>query len=209
MDIEKVYKKLEQRQQQPPIIDNAGEFLPSAVILPLVEENGGLSVLFEVRSETLNRQPGEICFPGGRMEPSETPLEAAVRETAEELTLPRQCIRVLGPLPIIASPIGVMLYPYVGLLSPNCNICPSKQEVAECFTVPLAALLQMEPIIGKMELGTRPGGDIPAGVLPEDYPSDWKSRHFYPVWFYRYEHRVIWGLTGRVLATFLDVCRSV
>lgn len=209
MDIEKLYDKLEQRQQQPPTIDNAGEFLQSAVILPLVEENGELSVLFEVRAETLNRQPGEICFPGGRIEPAETPLDAAIRETSEELTLSRQCVRVLGPLPIVTSPIGVMLFPYVGLLSNGCDILPSKQEVAECFTVPLASLLQIEPIIGKMELATRPVGDIPAGVLPEDYSLDWKRRHVYPVWFYRYENRMIWGLTGRVLANFLDICRSV
>jgi 8-oxo-dGTP pyrophosphatase MutT (NUDIX family) len=209
MDIDKLYGKLKQRQLEQPIIDNGGEFLESAVILPLIEENGGLSVLFEVRAQSLNRQPGEICFPGGRIEPGETPLAAAVRETTEELTMDKACIHVLGPLPIVASPIGVMLFPYVGLLAGSCKIRPSKQEVAECFTVPLAYLLQTEPVIGKMEMATRPLADIPADVLPDGYSPDWKRRHTYPVWFYRYEQRVIWGLTGRVLATFIDVCRSI
>jgi 8-oxo-dGTP pyrophosphatase MutT (NUDIX family) len=209
MDIERLYQKLQQRQLEQPIIDNAGEFLESAVILPLVEENGKLSVLFEVRAQSLKRQPGEICFPGGRIEPRETSMAAAIRETVEELTLPKECIRVLGPLPIVASPIGVMLFPYVGVLSSSCTIRPSKQEVEECFTVPLSYLLQTKPVIGKMELATRPLADIPPGFMPDGYSPDWKRRHTYPIWFYRYENRVIWGLTGRVLATFLDVCRLI
>lgn len=209
MDIEGLYQKLQQRHREEPIIDNGGEFLESAVILPLVEENGSWSVLFEVRAQSLKRQPGEICFPGGRIEPKETPVMAAVRETAEELTLSQECIRVLGPLPIVASPIGVMLFPYVGVLSGSCKIRPSKQEVEECFTVPLSYLLQTQPVVGKMELATRPLSDIPPGFLPEGYSLDWKRRHAYPIWFYRYNERVIWGLTGRVLAAFLDVCRLI
>ena len=205
---EMLYKKLQQQLQlQKEIIDNAGEYLPSAVLVPLVEEQGELSVLFEVRAQTLNRQPGEICFPGGRIEPGESPQAAAVRETTEELTLRRADIQVLGQLPVVISPIGVMLYPYVGIVSGK--VRPSKQEVAECFTVPLSYLLYTEPVIGHMELATRPLLDIPPDFLPEDYSPDWKRRVSYPVWFYRYEAHVIWGLTGRVLYTFLETCRRL
>lgn len=209
MDIDKLYQTLEQRRRQAPVLDNGGEFLESAVIVPLIEENSGLSLLFEVRAQTLNRQPGEICFPGGRIEAGETPLAAAVRETTEELALNKDCIRVLGPLPVVASPIGVMLFPYAGVLSGACRIRPSKAEVAECFTVPLDYLLQTEPVVGRMETATRPLAGIPAGVLPDGYPAGWKRRHSYPVWFYRYEERVIWGLTGRVLAAFLEICKQI
>ena len=61
-----------------------------AVLCPLVERPDGLHLLFEVRSAALHRQPGEVCFPGGRMEAGETPEQCALRETEEELAIPRQ-----------------------------------------------------------------------------------------------------------------------
>ncbi|NEU34154.1 CoA pyrophosphatase, partial [bacterium LRH843] len=62
------------------------EFLQFAVLVPLVQKQDELHVLFEVRAHHLRRQPGEICFPGGKIEPNDsTPQDAAVRETTEEL----------------------------------------------------------------------------------------------------------------------------
>ena len=60
-----------------------------AVLVPVVEWNGKLHLLFEVRSDALRRQPGEVCFPGGRMEEGESPTQCALRETEEELAIPR------------------------------------------------------------------------------------------------------------------------
>ena len=54
-----------------------------AVMVPLLKQKDGIHVLFEKRSSRLNRQPGEICFPGGARDGDETPLENAVRETSE------------------------------------------------------------------------------------------------------------------------------
>ena len=65
-----------------------------AVLCPLVERPDGLHLLFEVRSAALHRQPGEVCFPGGRMEAGETPEQCALRETEEELAIPRQEVEV-------------------------------------------------------------------------------------------------------------------
>lgn len=207
MNVQKLYQELRRCLPQQPHIDNAGDYLASAVVLPLVEDKGEISVLFEVRSQQLNRQPGEVCFPGGRIEAGESPLAAAVRETAEELTISKDNVDILGPLPIIASPIGVLLFPFVGILS-SAEISPSNVEVAECFTIPLSFLLNTQPVIGHMEVATRPLADIPFEMLPDDYSRRWKRRAAYPVWFYRYETRVVWGLTARVLATFLEACRN-
>lgn len=207
MDNAYIKKMRQQLKNSQPIIDNAGEYLPSAVIVPLVEEQGELKVLFEVRAQNLTRQPGEICFPGGRIELGESPMAAAIRETAEELTLNKDSIQIIGTLPVVASPIGVMLFPFIGLLTGP--IQPSKAEVAECFTVPLAYLLKTDPVVGHMELATRPLPDIPIELLPGGYSPKWKRRATYPVWFYRYQGYVIWGLTGRVLCIFLEACKRV
>ncbi len=59
----------------------------SAVMIPLIKENDGYHILFEVRSNKLSQQPGEICFPGGRREQDETSMETSIRETCEELLI--------------------------------------------------------------------------------------------------------------------------
>ena len=93
-------------------IENESDYLSSAVLVPLVRREGRLGVLFEVRSAALTWQPGDICFPGGRIELDDAgPEAAAVRETREELSLPDDAVDVIGPLNTMVSPIGVMIYP--------------------------------------------------------------------------------------------------
>ena len=89
-----------------------------AVLCPLAEGPGGPELLFEVRSASLRRQPGEVCFPGGQVEPGETPEETALRETEEELAIPRREIELLGRPDFICSQAGFLLQPVLGLVSP-------------------------------------------------------------------------------------------
>lgn len=188
---------------------NYNEYFSAAVLVPLIWQNGQISVLFQVRSIQLSWQPGEICFPGGRIESEDgSPQAAAVRETQEELALSANEIQVLGPLEEIISSIGVRLYPFVGFLSPLEAIIPSKNEVEEVFTVPLEYLLQNEPRIGHMEMGTRPLDDFPYSLIQE-YSKDWRARKTYQVLFYEYEKYVIWGLTAQVLQEFLEICKTM
>lgn len=88
-----------------------------AVLCPLVEQTDGLHLLFEVRSAAV-QQAGETCFPGGRMEPGETPADCALRETEEELAIPPAEIRLLGEGDFICSQRGFLLRPLPGLVSP-------------------------------------------------------------------------------------------
>ena len=82
-----------------------------AVLVPLVEWQGRTHVLFEVRADTLRRQPGEVCFPGGRMEPGESPTECAFRETWEELGIPASAIRPIARLDGVYLPSDGLMHP--------------------------------------------------------------------------------------------------
>lgn len=189
--------------------DRYNEYFNAAVLVPLIWEKDQLSVLFEVRSPHLSWQPGEICFPGGRIEPLDSSLlSAAVRETTEELGLAIDQIQILGSLHEVVSPIGVRLYPFVGYLTDAGHINPSPGEVSEVFTVPLEFLLTAEPIIGHMERCTRPLDDFPFELLP-GYSENWQRRKNYQVLFYKYNQYVIWGLTAQVLHNFLEIYKKV
>ena len=83
MELEKLKRSLLERT--PGLMDATGQY---SVLVPLVEGEGGLSLLYEVRAGSLRRQPGEVCFPGGRLEGAESPEECALRETWEELGIP-------------------------------------------------------------------------------------------------------------------------
>ena len=189
-------------------IENESDYLSSAVLVPLVRREGRLGVLFEVRSAALTWQPGDICFPGGRIELDDAgPEAAAVRETREELSLPDDAVDVIGPLNTMVSPIGVMIYPFAAYIRDFDLIRPNHGEVSEVFVAPLDYLLAVEPLTAHMEVATRPLPDFPLNLLEASYARDWKRRTTYPVMFYQYGGHVIWGLTARVLYGFLNVCR--
>ena len=116
------------------------EILPvkrrNAVLIPLVEKEGEIHILFEVRQAGI-RQGGEICFPGGMIEEGETAEEAAVRETAEELLIPEEKIEVIAPMHIMSGPGGARIYSCLGILHEYQGTY-SIQEVDHTFTVPLS-----------------------------------------------------------------------
>jgi hypothetical protein len=134
-------------------------------------------------------------------------MAAAIRETSEELGISTSKITVLGTLNDIASNIGVMLFPIIGYISGEAELKPNAKEVAKVFTVPLQYLLAAEPVIGNMEMATRPKQEFPFTLLP-NYAHDWMVRAAYQVYFYQYKEYVIWGLTAKVLRDFLENYRS-
>jgi len=169
-----------------------------AVLCPLAETPEGLSLLFEVRAPQL-RQGGEVCFPGGRMEAGETPVLCALRETEEELSIPRREVTVLGTPDFICNPRGFLLQPVLGLVSPAgmAAMRPSPAEVEEAFTVPLAFLRETPPEVWEYELAPQVPEDFPYGPvgIARDYP--WSPGHTeVPIW--HYQGHVIWGMTARL-----------
>lgn len=170
-----------------------------AVLVPLVEDPEGLRVLFEVRAGTV-RQPGEVCFPGGKAEEGETAEACALRETFEELSVPASAIRVLGKSDFLVHQRGFLLQPVIGLISPAgmAAVRPSEVEVAEVFTAPASLFEDTPPEVYRYALEPRPPEGFPyeaIGIAP-DYP--WGAGAVdVPVW--RYENHVIWGITARIL----------
>ena len=98
MDLEKLKRSLLGRT--PGLMDATGQY---SVLVPLVEREGGLSLLYEVRAGSLRRQPGEVCFPGGRLEGAESPEECALRETWEETGLTLTSYRYRGLVTFISN----------------------------------------------------------------------------------------------------------
>jgi 8-oxo-dGTP pyrophosphatase MutT (NUDIX family) len=114
----------------------------AAVLVPLYCHDGELHAVFTKRREDLRRHPGEISFPGGRREAGDAGLaETAMRETEEEIGLPREAVSLLGalqPTPTIAT--GYAVYPFVGLIEPGHAWTPSPREVAQVIELSLRAL---------------------------------------------------------------------
>ena len=192
------WKELEQALQSrtPGLMDATGRY---AVLVPLVEGEDGLSLLYEVRSGTLRRQPGEVCFPGGRMEGTESPEACALRETWEELGIPPETIRVLGRLDFIAHRANFIMYPILarvdrsGVDQMRC----SPAEVGETFQIPLKHLMTHPPLEYSYTLTPRTDENFPYELLGISRDYRWQpGGENVPV--YPWQGHAVWGLTGRI-----------
>ena len=190
----------------PKVQDVTGEY---AVLVPLVERPEGLCLLYEVRADTLGRQPGEVCFPGGRLEPGEDAVSCALRETWEELGIPPEGVEVLAPLDKVLHQSGFLMHPVLGRIDPAwlARVRPQEAEVAETFLAPLSYFLEEKPLCPSFPLVPQVGEDFPYAQIgfPQGY--DWKGARV-EVPIYTWEGRAIWGITGRVMKHLAEVLRG-
>jgi 8-oxo-dGTP pyrophosphatase MutT (NUDIX family) len=115
---------------------------PAAVLVPVVERADGLTVLLTQRAETLKHHPGQISFPGGRIEQSDAdPAAAAKREAFEEIGLDPGFVEVRGYLDNYLTITGYTVTPVVGFVRPGFSVQPDQVEVTEAFEVPLEFLM--------------------------------------------------------------------
>lgn len=150
----------------------------AAVLIPIMAREL-LTVLLTERTAHLTAHPGQIAFPGGKIELSDAgPLDAAMREVHEEIGLPASYIEVLGFLPPYSTGTGFHITPVVALVKPDFVLNPDPTEVADTFEVPLAFLLD----VNNHRIDSR----IWRG----------RERHFYAM---PYEHRYIWGATAGMI----------
>lgn len=116
--------------------------IPAAVLFPIILRDDGQTVLLTQRTAHLRDHAGQISFPGGRVEAEDlSPSHTALRETEEEIGLPRERIEILGFLPEYRTGTGFRVTPVVALVQPPFELQPDPFEVAEVFEVPLAFLL--------------------------------------------------------------------
>ena len=114
----------------------------AAVLVPIIAHPGGLTVLFTQRTAHLKAHSGQVSFPGGRAEPGDaSPDETALRESEEEIGLPRDRVEVLARLPEYFTRTGFRVTPVIGLIVPPVELVPDPREVESIFEVPLAFLL--------------------------------------------------------------------
>jgi coenzyme A diphosphatase NUDT7 len=175
-----------------------------SVLVPLVKKEDGLYLLYERRSTRMKTQPGESCFPGGHLEDGEDPLETALRETEEEIGIPRGRIELAGPGDILYGIANFTLYTYIGIIQEEDlqYLALEKDEVEEIFLIPLTAFFENPP--EKHLEQAKP-------VIPEDFPYarvgigkdyPWRVAKS-PIYIYEIEGRVIWGMTAFITRNVL------
>ena len=158
---------------------------PASVLVPLVTRPEGMSVLLTLRTEHLAAHAGQISFPGGRQEESDRDaIEAALRETEEEVGLPRDHVEVVGRLDTYVTSTGFEVTPVVGLVRAPYPVRLDPFEVAELFEVPLAFVID------------------PANRQRQSREYKGRQRTFYVL---PYQHRHIWGATAGMLVNLAEV----
>jgi 8-oxo-dGTP pyrophosphatase MutT (NUDIX family) len=192
-----------------------GKYGYYSVLLPLVERGGELRILYEIRSDNLRRQPGEISFPGGKLEPGETPEACAVRETCEELRIPRSSVEAIGPLNYIITYSNFTMYAFLGRIDAEAlsRSAPNPEEVKGVFEVPLRFFWENEPEVYVNEIRPAVAKDFPLEKIPFRNGYNWRSGEAaVPIYTYRDavsgEDFVIWGLTARLTQDFIRILRG-
>lgn len=161
----------------------------AAVLVPLYYHNDDYGIIFTKRSDTVYHHRGQMSFPGGGYEPQDVSLQhTALRESAEEIGLHPDHVRVLGPLDdLLTTNSNYLVRPFVGIIPYPYPFEIDRRETAFVIAVPLTFLRQHKP------------------EAEERREHDGRQVQSY---FFHYEGHVIWGATAKILMQFLDVLDS-
>ncbi|MGH2787041.1 MAG: NUDIX hydrolase [Actinomycetota bacterium] len=181
---ERLVQELDSRRPRRVYLRDARD---AAVLIPIIGSPEPTLVL-TVRTETLSSHSGQISFPGGSIDPGESSAEAALREAHEEVGIEPAAVEVLGELDSIPTYVsGYVIDPVVGWVHEPPDLVPNPAEVAEVLTIPIVDFVE----------------DIRAGAgfthAGQTYPTE--------AWIWN--DRVIWGVTARLMRSFLTLLSDV
>ena len=167
----------------PPLL--SGDDMPTtaevidAAVLIAITDRRDPGVILTQRTDTLRRHPGQVAFPGGRIDPEDADaIAAALRESEEEIALPRTAVEVVGTTDRFLTGTGYCIVPVVGVVPPDLPLMPHEAEVAAVFEVPLAFLLD------------------PANHRTMSAEWQGRARRFYEI---PWRDRRIWGATAGII----------
>ena len=154
----------------------------AAVLVPVLGAAPELRVVFTKRTDTLSRHAGEISFPGGLADPGEELAATALREAQEELGLAPADVELVGALPAVHTNVtGILIVPFVGFLWRDPLFTPNAAEIAGVLEFPLTTLIKA----GRLQAFRYDGRRFETHI-------------------YEMDGGLIWGATGRILASFIE-----
>lgn len=168
------------------VIEPIAPLTPAAVLVA-VTDRPRPGVILTQRTETLRKHAGQIAFPGGRLDPGEDAVAAALREAEEEIALARTTVQVVGPADRYVTITGFEVTPVIGVVPPDLPLSPSAAEVADWFEAPLDFLLD------------------PLNHVERTLDWQGRQRRYYEI---LWKDRRIWGATAAMIVNLAQRLRD-
>jgi len=168
------------------VLEPITELTPAAVLVAVTDRTQP-GVILTQRTETLRRHAGQVAFPGGRIDPGEDAVAAALREAEEEIALPRSAFELVGPVDRYVTVTGFQVTPVIGVVPPDLPLAPAAAEVADWFEAPLAFLLD------------------PANHQEREVDWQGQRRRYYEI---LWKDRRIWGATAAMIVNLAHRLRD-
>lgn len=159
-------------------LEGITQFRPAAVLVAVTEREGNPGVLLLHRPSNMRAHPGQIAFPGGKIDAGETPVEAALREAWEELGIHERDVRVIGPSDVYKTHSGYEITPVLAVVPADLEIRPNPTEVAQWFEAPAGFVLD------------------PENHDPQFVEWEGAMRAYYQI---QWQDHCIWGVTAALL----------
>lgn len=167
-----------------PCNEAVNDLKKAAVLIALVERQNGLHIILTKRASHLRHHPGQISFPGGRQEQTDSNLQqTALRETEEEIGLAKEDLSLFGCQPTLVTNSGFIVTPYLAFIRRDHTLKIDRQEVQSTFELPLAFILQRKHFYKQHLIAN-------------------KKRHF--SYLLPYQNKLIWGATAQMLVNLRD-----